>query len=242
MSDERLLIVNADDFGLSDGINEGIIQAHEFGIVTSTSMMVRGPAVRSAAEYSRHHPAFSVGLHLDFGEMVYSDGEWISLYDVLPPNYGPAEVREEVARQLSAFQELTGRKPTHMDSHQHRHRQEPVRGVCLEIAQELRIPLRELTGDAHYCGGFYGQGARGGSWPEAISVERLKALLEGIPAGVTELGCHPGLGDDFSSTYKVERAVEVATLCDPRIRQALEGCGIRLISYRELTKEPQGDS
>ena len=53
----RVLIVNADDFGLSAGVNRGIVEAHERGIVTSASLMVRRPAAREAADYARTHPA-----------------------------------------------------------------------------------------------------------------------------------------------------------------------------------------
>ena len=55
MDSKRFLIVNADDFGLSEGVNRGIIEAHERGIVTSASLMVLKPSAVSAAAYSREH-------------------------------------------------------------------------------------------------------------------------------------------------------------------------------------------
>ena len=61
----RLLIVNADDFGRSESINGGIVQAHERGIVTSASIMVRWQAARDAAAYAREHGKLGLGLHLD---------------------------------------------------------------------------------------------------------------------------------------------------------------------------------
>ena len=71
----RRLIVNADDFGQTAGINEGIIQCSERGIVTSASLMVRWPSARAATEYARAAPALSVGLHIDLGEWAYRNGE-----------------------------------------------------------------------------------------------------------------------------------------------------------------------
>src|SRR5262249_22921163 len=65
MTATRYLIVNADDFGRSAGVNRGIIQAHEQGIVTSASLMVHWPAAREAAEYGRGRPGLSLGLHFD---------------------------------------------------------------------------------------------------------------------------------------------------------------------------------
>jgi len=61
----RTVIVNADDFGASTGINAGIVEAHAHGIVTSTSLMVTGRAAREAAALAHVHPGLSVGLHLD---------------------------------------------------------------------------------------------------------------------------------------------------------------------------------
>jgi predicted glycoside hydrolase/deacetylase ChbG (UPF0249 family) len=74
----RFLIVNADDFGLTSGINRGIIEAHEHGIVTSASLMVRYPAAREAADYAKAHPELSVGLHFEAGEWRYRAGRMVS--------------------------------------------------------------------------------------------------------------------------------------------------------------------
>jgi predicted glycoside hydrolase/deacetylase ChbG (UPF0249 family) len=76
----RRLIVNADDFGLCHGVNRGIIETFERGILTSASLMVRYPAAAEAAAYARLHPELSVGMHLDLGEWVFKEGEWIPLY------------------------------------------------------------------------------------------------------------------------------------------------------------------
>ena len=70
---DTYLIVNADDFGQSPGVNRGVIAAHERGVVTSTSLMVRWPSAAAAAAYAREHPALSVGLHVDLGEWACRD-------------------------------------------------------------------------------------------------------------------------------------------------------------------------
>src|SRR4051812_26744393 len=161
MSEKRLLIVNADDFGLSAGINDGIIQAHEHGILTSASLMVRWPAAEQAAGYARSNPRLGVGLHLDLGEMVYAGDKWQSLYTVLPPDSDEQRIRAEVLGQFARFTDLTGRNPTHVDSHQHCHRKEPLRGIVQEQCGKLGVPLRECAPGIRYVGGFYGQSARG---------------------------------------------------------------------------------
>src|SRR4051812_5062264 len=117
MPSQRYLIVNADDFGLSPGVNRGIITAHEHGIVTSASLMVRWPGAVEAAAYAKTRPELGVGLHIDLGEWAYRDGEWIALYQVVPLADHEA-VFAEVERQLTCFRGLLGREPTHLDSHQ----------------------------------------------------------------------------------------------------------------------------
>jgi predicted glycoside hydrolase/deacetylase ChbG (UPF0249 family) len=226
------LIVNADDFGQSPGVNRGVSEAHERGIVTSASLMVRWPAAAAAAAYARDHPALSVGLHVDLGEWAWRDGEWVCLYDVASTDDGAA-VTAEAARQLAAFRRLTGRDPSHLDSHQHVHQHEPVRSALVALARGLGVPLRHCTPGIHYCGSFYGQTALGEPFPEGIQVGGLIDILGTLPEGLTELACHPGLMADVDSMYCAERAEEVQTLCDSRVRVALGTRGIALCSFRE---------
>jgi chitin disaccharide deacetylase len=229
----KYLVVNADDFGLSPGVNRGIVEAHERGIVTSTSLMVRPPAAGDAAAYARGQPALSVGLHVDLGEWVYRDGGWSALYEVTDVE-DPACVRDEVSRQFDSFFDMVGRPPTHVDSHQHVHRSEPARSVLAEFAERLRIPLRHVTPGIRYCGDFYGQAGKGEPLPEAISVDALARTIESIGDGITELACHPGAAADAGSVYGLERRAELNALCDPRVRASVERCGVRLCSFADL--------
>ncbi len=227
----RYVIVNADDFGQSPGVNQGVIQAYEQGILTSASFMVRWPAAAEAAEYARRHPQFGVGLHLDFGEWAYRDGNWARLYQVVDES-DQAAVSAEIARQLDTFKRLVGRPPTHLDSHQHVHRKKPA-SVVLDIAGRLEIPVRDLTPSITYCGRFYGQDDRGVSYPECVSIEGLLEILAGLPSGVTEIGCHPAAVEDLDTMYRAERLVELETLCDPRVRTAIGELGIELRSFAD---------
>jgi predicted glycoside hydrolase/deacetylase ChbG (UPF0249 family) len=229
----RYLIVNADDFGLSEGVNKGIIEAAEHGILTSASLMVRQPAAAAAAAYARVNQGISVGLHLDLGEWVYQNGEWVPLYSVVATNDAHS-VRLEVERQLSIFEKLLGRKPTHLDSHQHVHRQEPANSIVAEAARRLDVPLRDVTRGVRYCGDFYGQTGEGEPFHEALTVEGLKKILASLPEGVTELGCHPGYGEGLATVYRQERAIEVKVLCSQEIREALDTMGIRLHSFADF--------
>jgi predicted glycoside hydrolase/deacetylase ChbG (UPF0249 family) len=233
METTRLLIVNADDFGQSAGVNRGVIACHEGGLVTSASLMVRWPAAAAAAAYGRTHSSLSLGLHLDLGEWAYRDDHWVALYQVVASE-DAAAVAAELERQLTAFRELVGREPTHLDSHQHVHLREPVRSALVVAARRLGVPLRHFSPAIRYCGDFYGQERTGTPLPEAIGPESLIGILRRLPPGATELGCHPGLDDDLDSAYRCERGVEVAALCDPRMAKALAEAGVELCSFHRF--------
>jgi chitin disaccharide deacetylase len=227
----RTLIVNADDLGLSDGVNAGIVEAHQRGIVTSASAMVRMPAAPAAATLARARPALAVGLHIDLGQWDYEGGEWRAAYERCPGGDGAA-VELECRAQLELFRGLFGRDPTHLDSHQHAHRSEPAASVAATLALELGVPLRDRG--IRYEGGFYGQTGKGEPFPAGITVERLVELVESLPSGRTELGCHPGIGVGAESSYGAERERELAALCDERVRAAIGRAGIALRSFAEL--------
>jgi chitin disaccharide deacetylase len=227
----RFLIVNADDLGLSGGVNAGIASAHERGIVTSASLMVHKPAAREAIELARELPSLAVGLHIDLGQWDYEEGEWKVAYERCSPEDAEA-VERECRAQLDVFRELLGRAPTHLDSHQHTHMSEPVASVAGRLAGELGVPLRARR--IRYEGGFYGKSGRGVPFPEGIAVDRLVELIEALPAGWTELGCHPGIGVRGESSYAQEREVEVETLTDPRVRAAVEASEVELRSFAQI--------
>jgi chitin disaccharide deacetylase len=231
----RRLIVNADDFGQTEGINAGIIECHRWGIVSSASLMVRWPAARAAAEYARHAPALSVGLHLDLGEWAYADNDWFPVYQVVDRD-DFAAVRSEIERQFEAFRRLVGREPTHIDSHQHVHRHGAARTIAAEVADRFGIPVRGANAEVMYRGEFYGQTAKGYPDAAAVSVGRLIGLVRSLPNGTSEIGCHPAIARDAPGMYVAEREQEVAVLCDPRVLTALEAESIALISYHDLPK------
>ena len=192
--------------------------------------MVRWSAAAEAAAYSQEQPKFSLGLHVDLGEWIYREGNWVPLYEVVPVNDVEA-VKKEVAGQLATFRRLMGRDPSHIDSHQHVHLREPARSVLVDISRDLAIPLRHFNPEIRYCGNFYGQTTEGSPLPEAITVEGLIKILGALPVGLTELGCHPGTENDLDTMYNNERAQEVKVLCDSRVQTAILAMGIQLCSF-----------
>ena len=236
IADRRILIVNADDFGQSPGVNAGVIEAHERGIVTSASLLLRWPGAVEAAGYTRAHPSLGVGLHLDLAHWTYREGEWVSDYERVSLS-DPVAIEREVRRQLDLFRDLVGRDPTHLDSHQHVHLYEPVQSVTARLAAELGLVLRARSSTVRYCGDFYGQTGTGKPFPEGIGVENLVELIQSLSPGPSELACHPGRGLGPDAVYGPERERELAALCDPRAREAIERHGVVLRSFTELGPE-----
>lgn len=220
-----VLIVNADDLGYSDGINRGITEAFDRGIVTSTSLMVDAPRAVEAVALARARPGLSLGLHVNF---TNEEERLVEFTD-------PAACRADLLRQVARFEALVGRPPTHLDSHQHVHRGHTPRPVFREVADRLGVHLRDDPPVA-YKGGFYGQWEFGVSEPDKIGVAfLLRMLREELTGGVYELCCHPGYFDPAAEfVYHRDRELELATLTDPRVRAAVEALGIRLVGFREL--------
>ncbi len=220
----RYLIVNADDFGASAGVNRGILQCHTRGIVTSASLMVYGRAVDDAVALARDLPALAVGLHWDvWGE----DEREFDLRDV-------AAVRDEFRRQVDRFRTLTGHPPTHVDSHRHAHLEPGLLPLFRELAAPLGVPLR-ADGRVRFVGGFYAQWEWKVTNLEYVGVPFLQRMLRAeVGEGWTELSCHPGyVTPDYAAVYLSEREAEVRTLTDPRVRRTIEEEGIRLVSYAD---------
>jgi predicted glycoside hydrolase/deacetylase ChbG (UPF0249 family) len=152
-----LLIVNADDYGLTEGISLGILRAHREGIVTSTSVLAIGPAYPKVAHLLADHPALGVGVHLAaVGEdpPLLSRAEVPTLFDrqgqlwetwaqflrrAALGRVDPDDVTREFTAQLELVQEL-GLPITHLDAHQHLHLWPSMCRVVLDLARRFDIP------------------------------------------------------------------------------------------------------
>jgi predicted glycoside hydrolase/deacetylase ChbG (UPF0249 family) len=222
---KKYLIFNADDFGASTGVNRGIVEAHRLGVVTSASLMVTGSAVREAVSMSSDCPALDVGLHWD----VCGEDDRSFAFD------DAGAVREEFRRQIGEFEDLLGRPPTHIDSHQHAHRR--VMPLFRELVAPLGVPLRG-DGRVTYLMGFYAQWKWKVTELDHVSVPSLQKLIrvEVLP-GISEIGCHPGyVTDDYRAVYLAEREAELETLTDPRIAETIREEGIELVGFADYAR------
>ncbi len=252
MSSGKRLIVNADDFGRTPGINAGIVEAHRRGIVTSATLMVNFAASAEAADLARETPSLGVGLHLALtgGKPTLPVDQVLSLVDghgLLPGKPDglvgarPAEILAEARAQLQRFRKLLGRNPTHFDSHHHAHRLPDVCEALITLSWETGLPVRHAapwmeqrfrqegipTPNA-FMESFFDQGA---------TAEDLLKILCQVGPGVTELMCHPARVDDelrASSSYAEVRDREREILSHPETRAAVQSLGIRLVHFGDL--------
>ena len=250
----KRLIVNADDFGRTAGVNAGVLETHLRGIVTSATTMVLEPAaaegIRDAASRA---PGLSLGLHFALtggGPPASSPrdvphlapgGVFRRNLEALPETLPASEIAVELSAQIAAFVKLAGHPPTHLDSHHHVALHPSVGPIFAAEARKRSLPVRAANEEARralreagvrtpdrFVDEFYAAGA---------TLETLGRILEELPDGTTEVMCHPGRPDAAlraGSTYAEEREREIAVLCDPALRRLAERRGIRLVGYDTL--------
>jgi len=223
---DRFLIVNADNLGLSPEVDQGIFEAHDSGIVTSTSLLVDSPDAGAALEQARKRPKLGLGIHVAF------DNRGKLFTDMLDLD----AVQQQIDRQLAAFVRLVGTPPDHIDSHHHLHRLFNVARLFLAAGRRYNISVRGFS-DVVFVGRFYGQPEFGKTDLSKISPEVMMAMLRAVKPGVSEISCHPGRVETRpNAIYNREREVELQTLTDERVRNTVTEEGIRLINYRDYAR------
>jgi predicted glycoside hydrolase/deacetylase ChbG (UPF0249 family) len=158
------LIVNADDFGISEAVNRGVVEAHERGIVTSASLMAAGPAFDDAVELARRCPRLAVGVHLTLTEQqpLTETPSLLTAEGALPAHtaqllkalFRKRVLLPEVHRELDAQIRrvlAAGIRVSHLDGHQHVHVLPGVARVVAELAQAhgirfVRYPAERVRG------------------------------------------------------------------------------------------------
>ena len=152
---DRKIIINADDFGLCEGVNKAVADAHTKGVLTSTTIMANMPAAKEAVKIAKHLPNLGVGVHLNltYGHpisrapglhpLLDSDGRFIrspanlSLLSMLSAKIRNA-IRTELAAQIQWVLD-SGLKPTHLDSHKHIHCFPVLFPIVCSLARQFKI-------------------------------------------------------------------------------------------------------
>ncbi len=245
----RRLIVNADDWGMTRGVSEGIIDAHRHGIVTSTTVLV-------TASLDREHVArlldtdLGVGLHVNLTlgapltrgrSLVDGHGRFVRDARHAAARANAGEVRAEVRAQAEKFRKVFGRAPTHLDTHHHVGLHPPVREAVLSLARDLGVPVRSQDAATRACARsaglrtpdhFFGESGPGAYWSPATTLMLLRAL----PPGVSEFMTHPGWfdADLATSRYGRQRETEMVGLGTAAARAAATALGITLCTFRAI--------
>ncbi len=249
----KLLVVNADDFGFTRDVNQGIVEAHQGGILTAATLMANGEAFGHAVQLAREHPTLDVGCHL----VLVGGRSLAEPARALPA--GLASLMAAVAaRRLRVYDELkaqihrildAGLEPSHLDTHKHTHLLPPVLDAVARLSEEFRIrwvrrpfPLRLFRRRFHDVLARHGcrttDHFAGFLMTGRFHTRQLVRLIAGLSEGTTEFMCHPGhCGADLASArtrLKQSRERELEALTAAETRAALEASGVRLASFRDL--------
>lgn len=214
-------MVNADDFGFTRDVNQGIVQAHRSGILTATTLMATGAAFDDAVRLAREHPSLDIGVHLvlvgepPFPQTVTHLARALAL--------GRIRIYDELIAQVRRILDA-GLQPTHLDTHKHTHLLPPVLDAVARISEECGIPWVRRPFDLPLTGasppvtwikrttssafgvvrGHFGRvlarhGCRSTDHFAGFQITGrytsadLVRLIGALPPGSTEFMCHPGI-------------------------------------------------
>jgi chitin disaccharide deacetylase len=220
------LIVNADDFGYSRGVNYGIIDAHKYGIVNSATMMMNMTGVNHAVELAKETPTLKLGIHLvltcgkplrtDVPTLIDEQGNFKRIKDFSKDNnLSLIELEREWTAQIDRFLDF-GLTATHFDSHHHVHSIPEFLPVIQRLSKKYNLPVRRISEQPvegmtsftdHFFHDFYGEGVT-----QDYFIELSQRNLDNQ---TVEVMCHPGYLDVEilnGSSYAADRVKETSIL------------------------------
>jgi chitin disaccharide deacetylase len=239
----KRLIVNADDFGRSKAINDGIIEGHQKGIVTSASLMTDRDAFDHAVQLAKANPKLGIGLHLDldsFFEVQHGVGRLLRYKDPAVPM---SAIVKETERQIEKAL-ATGLPIRHLDGHHHSHLRPELFGAIAALTAKHKIPvIRYFKG---FFEGLYPEAAM--DWvPDLVrrfglrstdaffaGWEAVESSLPGysyfdlaVPFETAELMVHPGKGEAW-------RERELSHCTSTEVRDRLAKHNVALATFGDL--------
>lgn len=244
----KKLIINGDDLGISEGQNLGIIKAHQDGILTSTTCMVNMPYAEKGLELVKKYPNLKVGVHLTLtaGDPILKGGSSFTdeeghfynrnCYPDHQPHAKPEQLYREWKAQIEKFIELSGHKPSHLDSHHHVHLLPWHLAVTKKLAQEYDLPVRQDIPTfntyqyVRYTEDFYDEG---------VNLETFENILQ-FEEDYVEIMCHPAFLDWHlynMTSYDVLRTKELSLLCSQDVKDLIKKYHITLINYSQIDKK-----
>ena len=268
--DARLLIINADDFGMCHSSNMAILRSLKEGVVCSTTLMVPCPWSPQAMRMLAENPTLSFGVHLTaIGDSL--DYRWRPLTgrDKVPSLVDETGHFYIFARMDEFFAQLNldeleiefraqietvldaGLKPTHLDWHSLRIAKKPeLFDVMFKLAREYGLALRVRERPLIEKVQRHGLPVNDYDFLDSYSIDtngKLDAyirLLRNLPEGLSEWAVHPGLEDVELLAIEPEgapiRQADFQCMTSATIRDVIQQEGITLISYKALQEVWQG--
>lgn len=207
----RRLIVNADDFGFTRDVNDGIVEACERGILRATTLMANGAAFDHAVELARRTPQLDIGCHLTLisGRSVADPAQELptsvgGLLRRLAGGWGTDAIEAELSAQVEKIQ-AAGLRPTHLDAHKHTHIVPRVLEAVLRVARRYEIPWVRKPFDAPLT-------ASSAPWKRRAVSRLLGGLDRGFQRRLAATGCRSTdhfAGFQITGLYRTEELAEL---------------------------------
>lgn len=229
------VLFNADDFGLTKGVTDGVIKAHTDGVVSSTTLMMNGRATDYAIEKATNHPSLHVGIHLVLtaGTSLNSNVENLlnneGLFKFKKTNANIpieylAEIKQEWTAQIEAFL-ATNLTLHHIDSHHHVHGWDPLKEIIVELAHTYNVPVRYVDSIKSHKNILLTEALWLDFYGENIS-ENIFQQLHNLDAKSVEVMTHPAFID--------RDLYEVSSYVDARKRELEILCSLNVPNWVEL--------
>jgi len=248
----KRVIINSDDFGITEGVTIGTIHSHVDGVLTSTTCMMNMPFAAFALDLAKDYPDLGVGIHLVFtmgrplvdGAKSFTDADGnfrkLDTYRIdeqlrsVVTDADPEELYIEWKAQIEKFIAIAGKKPTHIDSHHHSHTFVNHREVSIRLAKEYDLPLRQ---DDQFVDHYEYVRMDGTFYGDALTTESLIDIMKNSDEETIEIMCHPGYLDQRIldlSKYALARAKEMEILRSNEVKQFVKDHNIELITFAEV--------
>ncbi|MFV0480243.1 MAG: carbohydrate deacetylase [Anaerorhabdus sp.] len=229
------LIVNADDFGLTKGVVDGIIFGYENGIIRSTTALCNSKYLEYGAQKAKEYDGLAIGVHLvltlgksitENSTLTDGNGNFYSRTELDAKQLDEVELYNEWKAQILRYITVFGKNPSHLDSHHSVHDMcEVSKNVSTKLAKEFGLEFRR-NGKYTFINNFYG---------ESATVDNFINILKENKGCKIEVMCHPAFNDTELmeiSSYNANREKELAVLCDEKVKQYIAENCISVINYQ----------
>lgn len=250
----RKIVINADDFGLSDGICEAIKKLMDLNAISNTTIMVGAIGCEQRIRKKKYSEVLKkAGIHLQL-----SGGRPIAEVTKIPTlidranglfkhkkyfsEMNPFEVEVEWRCQIEKGFDILGGKPTHIDSHHGAHRHEQFKPIYIKLAKEYGLSLRggveigfldteqNLVSSSICLNSWTGRG-----YGTDFLLDEIESKYSSIsPSGILEIVSHPGFNDNYLekvSSLNEARYNDFNVLCQLAADDTLNKLGYKLVSY-----------